>query len=108
MRAGLAIPAVDVDDIQVHYADVVQLVQHLRWALLRTGYMCNSGGEEGLPGGLTAADVQRVAACSTAARHLVQSQSELATRAHAHARWAPYLARGTHPASAGAWGSQAG
>ncbi|KAI3438448.1 hypothetical protein D9Q98_000878 [Chlorella vulgaris] len=30
MRAGLAIPAVDVDDIQVHYADVVQLVQHLR------------------------------------------------------------------------------
>ena len=29
-RAGLAIPAVDVDEIQVHYADAVQLVQHLR------------------------------------------------------------------------------
>ena len=29
-RAGLSIPAVDVDDIQVHYSDAVQLVEHLR------------------------------------------------------------------------------
>ena len=29
-RAGLAIPAVDVDDIQVHYRDATHLVQHLR------------------------------------------------------------------------------
>jgi hypothetical protein len=31
-RAGLSIPAVDVDEIQVHYRDAVQLVEHLRWA----------------------------------------------------------------------------
>jgi hypothetical protein len=95
MRAGLAIPAVDVDDIQVHYADVVQLVQHLRWALLRTGYVGDSGSEEVFLGGLTAADVQLVAACSTVAGRLIQSPPELATRAHACARWAPYHARGT-------------
>ncbi|PRW59398.1 methyltransferase At1g22800 [Chlorella sorokiniana] len=29
-RAGLAIPAVDVDEVQVHYRDPVQLVEHLR------------------------------------------------------------------------------
>lgn len=29
-RAGLTIPAVDVDEIQVHYRDAVQLVEHLR------------------------------------------------------------------------------
>lgn len=30
-RAGLAIPAVDVDEVQVHYRDPMQLVEHLRW-----------------------------------------------------------------------------
>lgn len=34
-RAGLSIPAVDVDEIQVHYRDAVQLVEHLR---------CEGGG----------------------------------------------------------------
>ncbi|KAI7842365.1 hypothetical protein COHA_004004 [Chlorella ohadii] len=29
-RAGLAIPAVDVDEVQVHYRDPMQLVEHLR------------------------------------------------------------------------------
>lgn len=29
-RAGLTLPAVDVDEIQVHYRDAVQLVEHLR------------------------------------------------------------------------------
>ena len=32
-RAGLAIPSVDVDQIQVHYRDAVQLVEHLRCGL---------------------------------------------------------------------------
>lgn len=31
-RAGLAIPAVDVDEVAVHYRDPAQLVEHLRCA----------------------------------------------------------------------------
>lgn len=31
-RAGLAIPSVDTDEITVHYRNMDELVNHLRWA----------------------------------------------------------------------------
>lgn len=53
-RAGLAIPAVDVDEVQVHYRDPVQLVEHLRcggrWGQAQSRCLRSPGGKGQAPG----------------------------------------------------------
>jgi NADH dehydrogenase [ubiquinone] 1 alpha subcomplex assembly factor 5 len=51
-RAGLAIPAVDVDEVQVQYGDAAQLVEHLRCVVACCCLLLSSGvtGKSGTVG----------------------------------------------------------